>query len=74
MYHLDAYRAGGVEDFEGIGFEELLEQGGVVVVEWASRVAELLPEGTVWVRVRAVGGGVGGEGGEGDTRREFEVG
>ena len=43
VYHLDAYRVGGADDFEGIGFSELLEQGGVVVVEWASRVAELLP-------------------------------
>ena len=37
LFHLDAYRVGGADDFEGIGFSELLEQGGVVVVEWASR-------------------------------------
>jgi tRNA threonylcarbamoyladenosine biosynthesis protein TsaE len=43
LYHLDAYRVAGDEDFEGIGFSELLEQGGVVVVEWASRIAGLLP-------------------------------
>src|SRR3954453_1149939 len=34
VYHLDAYRVSGPEDFEAIGFPELLEQGGVVVVEW----------------------------------------
>lgn len=43
IYHLDAYRIEGTDDFEQIGFEELLEQGGIVVVEWASRVRELLP-------------------------------
>src|ERR1700677_2270816 len=43
VFHLDAYRVTGPEDFEGIGFGELLEQGGVVVVEWASRIAEILP-------------------------------
>jgi tRNA threonylcarbamoyladenosine biosynthesis protein TsaE len=43
LYHLDAYRVAGAEDFSAIGFEELLEQGGVVAVEWPSRVAELLP-------------------------------
>src|SRR5437763_10940658 len=34
VYHLDAYRAHGPDDFETIGFTELLEQDGVVVVEW----------------------------------------
>ncbi|MGH7213754.1 MAG: tRNA (adenosine(37)-N6)-threonylcarbamoyltransferase complex ATPase subunit type 1 TsaE [Tepidisphaeraceae bacterium] len=43
VYHLDAYRVAGGDDFEAIGFAELLEQGGVVVVEWAGRVADLLP-------------------------------
>src|SRR5687767_2270136 len=32
VYHLDAYRVGGADDFEAIGFTELLGQGGVVVV------------------------------------------
>ena len=41
ILHLDAYRTGGAEDFEGIGFSELLEQEGVVIVEWPSRVREL---------------------------------
>ncbi|HVT90591.1 MAG TPA: tRNA (adenosine(37)-N6)-threonylcarbamoyltransferase complex ATPase subunit type 1 TsaE [Tepidisphaeraceae bacterium] len=43
LFHLDAYRVHGAEDFEAIGFTELLEQGGVVVVEWAERVEKLLP-------------------------------
>jgi tRNA threonylcarbamoyladenosine biosynthesis protein TsaE len=43
VFHLDAYRVAGADDFEAIGFAELLEQGGVVVVEWAARVRELLP-------------------------------
>src|SRR5204862_2781282 len=45
LYHLDAYRVTGSEDFESIGFAELLDQGGIVVVEWAQRVAPLLPAG-----------------------------
>jgi tRNA threonylcarbamoyladenosine biosynthesis protein TsaE len=55
VYHLDAYRVSGAEDFEGIGFGELLEQGGVVVVEWADRVAELMPAGTIHVRIEHAG-------------------
>src|SRR3954467_4297749 len=42
VYHLDAYRVTGPDDFESIGFAELLEQGGVVAVEWPERVSTLL--------------------------------
>jgi tRNA threonylcarbamoyladenosine biosynthesis protein TsaE len=55
LYHLDAYRVTGPEDFEAIGFAELLEQGGVTVVEWADRVSDLLPADTIHVRIEAVG-------------------
>ncbi len=55
VYHLDAYRVGGPEDFEAIGFAELLEQGGVVVIEWASRVRPLLPSTCIDVRIEALG-------------------
>jgi tRNA threonylcarbamoyladenosine biosynthesis protein TsaE len=48
VFHLDAYRVGGSEDFESIGFGELLEQRGLVVVEWAERVKSLLPERNRW--------------------------
>jgi tRNA threonylcarbamoyladenosine biosynthesis protein TsaE len=51
VYHLDAYRVHGPEDFESIGFAELLDQGGVVVVEWPSRVESLLPKGQIRVRI-----------------------
>jgi tRNA threonylcarbamoyladenosine biosynthesis protein TsaE len=43
VFHLDAYRVTGADDFDAIGFSELLEQGGVVVVEWPTRVEDLLP-------------------------------
>lgn len=55
VYHLDAYRVGGADDFEQIGFEELLGQGGVVVVEWASRVEELIPSTRIDVWIQATG-------------------
>lgn len=43
VFHLDAYRVHGGEDFDSIGFDELLEQGGVTIVEWPSRVDDRLP-------------------------------
>jgi tRNA threonylcarbamoyladenosine biosynthesis protein TsaE len=54
LFHLDAYRVTGAEDFESIGFCELLDQGGVVVVEWASRVRELLSGNCIDVRIETI--------------------
>lgn len=56
VYHLDAYRVRGADDFESIGFSELLEQqDGIVIVEWAERVASLLPDSRIQVRIEAIG-------------------
>ena len=63
VFHLDAYRVGGADDFEAIGFAELLEQRGVVVVEWAERVHDLLPKSVIRVKIEAVG----------ETERQIEV-
>jgi tRNA threonylcarbamoyladenosine biosynthesis protein TsaE len=49
VFHLDAYRTHSPEDFESIGFLELLEQEGIVIVEWPSRMAELLPSNTLHI-------------------------
>ncbi|HEV2295859.1 MAG TPA: tRNA (adenosine(37)-N6)-threonylcarbamoyltransferase complex ATPase subunit type 1 TsaE [Tepidisphaeraceae bacterium] len=51
VFHLDAYRVRGADDLESIGFSELLEQRGVVVVEWADRVTSLLPSDTIHVTI-----------------------
>ena len=57
VYHLDAYRIGGADDLEAIGFAELLEQpGAATIVEWASRVAEALPtRNRIDVRIEPLG-------------------
>jgi tRNA threonylcarbamoyladenosine biosynthesis protein TsaE len=55
VFHLDAYRVGGPEDFESIGFAELLEQGGVVVVEWPERVVSILPTNYISIAIEPTG-------------------
>jgi tRNA threonylcarbamoyladenosine biosynthesis protein TsaE len=55
LFHLDAYRISGADDFEGIGFSELLEQQGVVVVEWADRIERILPTRRIQVVIEVVG-------------------
>jgi len=55
VYHLDAYRVAGSEDFEAIGFSELLEQDAIVVVEWPQRVAAILPSHAVHIQIEVIG-------------------
>ena len=58
VYHLDAYRVGGADDFEAIGFPELLDQpDAIVVVEWADRVSSLLPSKRIDIHIEPVAEG-----------------
>lgn len=55
LRHYDAYRLTSGADLIDIGFGEVAEsQNSVVVVEWADRVREVLPENTIWVKFEFV--------------------
>lgn len=58
MVHVDAYLPDKTRAFllDG-GLDYLHELGGVVVVEWADRIAELLPAETVELRLDPAAGG-----------------
>lgn len=52
IYHLDFYRMESEREILSLGWDELLEDPeGVVVVEWASKFAGLLPAGTLRLRL-----------------------
>lgn len=51
LYHIDAYRLGGADDFEGIGADDMLYGHGVCVVEWSENVASALPENTIQIEI-----------------------
>ncbi len=40
VFHVDLYRLSGPDDLEAIGFEEILEAGGILLIEWPERVPE----------------------------------
>lgn len=52
MYHFDVYRIADPEEMFEIGFEEYLESNGVVLVEWADLIREILPEEYIGVDIR----------------------
>ena len=43
LYHFDVYRLNGYSEFEDLGYEEYFSRGGVVVIEWAEKIAQILP-------------------------------
>ncbi len=52
LYHLDAYRLADEDEFLELGVDELFEQSGAwTIIEWADRVADVMPKQTVWVRI-----------------------
>ncbi|MEI6607959.1 MAG: tRNA (adenosine(37)-N6)-threonylcarbamoyltransferase complex ATPase subunit type 1 TsaE [Verrucomicrobiota bacterium] len=49
VFHFDFYRLENATDVLAIGWDEYLEAGGLVVVEWADKFPELLPPNTIWL-------------------------
>jgi tRNA threonylcarbamoyladenosine biosynthesis protein TsaE len=44
IFHFDAYRLNGSNEFLQLGVEEYYEMNGVCLIEWADRVESALPE------------------------------
>lgn len=55
IHHYDTYRLGGIEELDLLGFTENTLQEGIVVLEWAGRVSELLPPETLRITFSAPG-------------------
>ena len=41
LYHMDVYRLDGIT--EGVGIEEYYRKNGVVIIEWANTIKDILP-------------------------------
>jgi tRNA threonylcarbamoyladenosine biosynthesis protein TsaE len=57
LAHVDLYRVGDRAELEATGFADLLEPGGVLLVEWADRFPEALPRDRLEVRIERPAGG-----------------
>lgn len=51
LHHFDVYRIDDPEELYEIGWEEYFNPNDVCVVEWGDRVAEMLPPGTIRIRI-----------------------
>ena len=52
LYHMDVYRLDG--NTEGIGIEEYFNKGGVVVIEWADTIKDILPKEYLHIKFKVI--------------------
>lgn len=55
VFHIDAYRLKDSDEFLELGGPELLSAGGVCLIEWAERIADVLPRDLVRIDIVPVG-------------------
>ena len=63
VHHADAYRLDSEADFLDLGPEEWLAGSGVVLIEWADRISNCLPDDRIDVSITDTG----------ETSRQFEI-
>lgn len=57
IVHADVYRLDRVQEVLDLGLQELLDEDGVLLVEWGDAVAEVLPGAPLVVELRVPGDG-----------------
>jgi len=55
LYHIDAYRLAGDRDFEDIGGREILNSGGICIIEWSNRIIKSLPDNVITISMKITG-------------------
>jgi len=56
FYHIDCYRIENPKELITLGFKKIIsEPKNLVVIEWAEKIKEVLPEDTVWLKFEHLG-------------------
>jgi tRNA threonylcarbamoyladenosine biosynthesis protein TsaE len=49
IFHLDFYRLESAAELIALGWDEYLDQDGVIIAEWGDKFPEVLPPDTIWL-------------------------
>ena len=52
LYHMDVYRLDG--NVDGVGIEEYFTKGGIVVIEWADTIKDILPKERLDIKIKVL--------------------
>lgn len=53
VFHLDFYRIESEHELVGLGWDDLLDANGLILVEWADMFPEALPPDSLWIDIDA---------------------
>lgn len=54
LYHIDVYRLSGSRDLDDVGYEEYFYGDGVIVIEWAEKVMDVLPAESMIIKMKYI--------------------
>lgn len=54
LYHFDVYRLSDDSDLDDLGYEEFISGKGVVIIEWAEKIASFIPEKAFFINFEYV--------------------
>ncbi len=54
IFHMDAYRLNDTDEFLELGADELLGADNICLIEWADRVADVLPEKQIRIEIESI--------------------
>lgn len=52
VFHFDFYRLASAAELLAIGWDEYLDQGGIIIAEWGDKFPDLLPASAKWLHFR----------------------
>jgi len=55
LYHIDAYRLSGDEDFDSTGAGECFSAGGITIIEWSDRIPGSIPSDAISIEIEISG-------------------
>lgn len=50
-YHMDAYRLTGSDELDFIGYYDALEEGEIILIEWAEIISDALPDNVITINI-----------------------
>ena len=57
VYHFDCYRLKDIREAQDFGAEEYLYSGNICLIEWPDIIAPLLPEDTIYIKIKVLENG-----------------